>query len=128
MKTLLSLLMLLFGCRPSAEASPYPTGSASHPPNFSALADALYHAEGGAKARVPYGILSVRVRDHAEARRACLRTVERAWRDWRQTPDGEFVDYLCDRYCPRSDDPQGNKNLKRNVRYFLHHPKPVPAT
>ncbi len=31
----------------------------------------------------------------------------------------EFIDFLGDRYCPASVDPQGNENWKRNVRYFF---------
>jgi hypothetical protein len=36
------------------------------------LANAVYLAEGGAKARVPYGILSVSVHSASEARAVCL--------------------------------------------------------
>lgn len=31
---------------------------------------------------------------------------------------GEFIDFLGDRYCPREDDSAGNKNFKRNVKWF----------
>jgi len=36
--------------------------------NAGKIADAIYRAEGGAQARVPYGILAVSVRNAAEAR------------------------------------------------------------
>lgn len=32
---------------------------------------------------------------------------------------GDFIDFLADRYCPASVDPVGNRNFKRNVRYFF---------
>jgi len=30
-----------------------------------------------------------------------------------------FIEYLGDRYCPASCDPEGNRNWKRNVRYWF---------
>ena len=33
---------------------------------------------------------------------------------------GEFIDFLADRYCPASADPQDNKNWKANVKYFYN--------
>ena len=35
----------------------------------------------------------------------------------RDTPV-DFIDFLADRYCPKEDDPQGNKNWKENVRFW----------
>lgn len=32
--------------------------------------------------------------------------------------NGDFIDFLADRYCPIECDPVGNKNWKRNVKYF----------
>lgn len=111
MKTLLIFLLALVGT--GALAGPLPlTAARTHQ-----LADAIYRAEGGARARVPYGILSVPVRDAAEARRVCLNTIRNNHRRWIAAgARGEFIDFLADRYCPPSADPAGNRNWKRNVR------------
>jgi hypothetical protein len=91
------------------------------------LADAIYLAEGGPRAKVPYGILSVNVRDAAEARAVCLRTIAHAWRDWSATRDPRpFFNFLADRYCPPSDS-AGNRHWKHNVNYLYRHPR-VPET
>ena len=39
------------------------------------LANAIFKAEGGYKARYLYGIVSVKYKDEAEARRICLNTI-----------------------------------------------------
>jgi len=39
------------------------------------IADAIHRAEGGPKASVPYGVLSVRVVDAQHAREVCLATI-----------------------------------------------------
>lgn len=84
-------------------------------------ADAIFTAEGGFRARVPYGILSVPVRDAAEARQVCLRTIQRTHNRWLDAGQpGYFVHYLADRYCPPSADPVGNRNWKANVTRILH--------
>lgn len=109
-----ALLLSLSPLTPAGRASQHPTYDAE------AMATAIYFAEGGAKARVPYGVLSVRVKDHAEARAVTLRSLARARRDWIAAGSrGEFVDFFCDRWCPRAADAVGNVNLKRNVRWFL---------
>src|SRR4051812_38546859 len=85
----------------------------------SRIADAIYLAEGGPKARVPYGILSLKVRDKDHARQICLNTIQKNYQRWKlsQTKD-PFLDFLADRYCPPTDS-TGNRNWKRNVRSFL---------
>ena len=84
------------------------------------MADAIYIAEGGEKARKPYGILSVRVDSHAEARRVCVTTIKNNHARWeRAGRPGRFVDFIADRYCPPSADPRGNVNWKRNVQKLM---------
>lgn len=91
-----------------------------HPAYYNRIVDAIYLAEGGPRARVPYGILSVKVRDASHARSICLRTVRNNWRRWEAAGrPGEYLDFLADRYCPRSVDPTGNRNWKRNVRRLI---------
>lgn len=80
------------------------------------IADAIYIAEGGTRARVPYGILSVKVRNVADARRVCLNTIRNNRARWiKAGSPGSFINFLADRYCPPSVDPVGNLNWKRNV-------------
>lgn len=81
------------------------------------IADAIYRVEGGSKARVPYGILSIPVRDEAHARRICLNTIRNNHRRWiKAGRPGAYLDFLADRYCPPSVDPKGNKNWKKNIK------------
>jgi hypothetical protein len=81
------------------------------------IADAIYRVEGGAKAKAPYGILSVKVANAAEARKVCLNTIRNNHTRWiRAGKPGKFLDFLADRYCPKSVDPIGNRNWKKNVR------------
>ena len=80
------------------------------------IADAIYRAEGGAKAKAPYGILSIPVRDAKHARQICLNTIKNNHKRWIAAGrPGSFIDFLADRYCPASVDPVGNRNWKRNV-------------
>lgn len=92
------------------------------------VAHAIYRVEGGARAKVPYGILAlqppatVQTRDQLEAwaRRICLNTIRNNWRRWHAagTP-GEYLDFLADRYCPPGADPVGNRNWKKNIKAIL---------
>jgi len=81
---------------------------------------AIYVAEGGAKAKVPYGILSVKVRDAAHARRVCGATVRNNWVRWEKAgKPGSFIAFLGARYCPPAADPVGHRNWVRNVASLL---------
>lgn len=92
------------------------SASAITPASAERLADAIYKAEGGAKARKPYGILSVPVANEADARRVCLNTIRNNWKRWEDGGrSGTYVSFLADRYCPPSVDKVGNANWKKNV-------------
>jgi hypothetical protein len=81
------------------------------------ICQAIYLAEGGSRAKVPYGILSVKTKD---PKQVCLNTIHNNYLRWQK--DGRpsnFIIFLGDRYCPPSSDPNGNKNWKKNVTYFL---------
>lgn len=87
------------------------------------LANAIYLAEGGLKAKVPYGILSVKVKDEKEARQVCLNTINNNLARWqwaKQNGDKmDFIQFLGDRYCPigAGNDPKNlNSNWVRNVK------------
>jgi len=81
------------------------------------IANAIYRIEGGARAKAPYGILSLKVSSKAMARRICLNTIRNNRARWIAAGrPGSYLDFLADRYCPPSVDPVGNRNWKRNVR------------
>lgn len=89
------------------------------------IADAIYLAEGGAKAKVPYGILSVKVKDEAEARQVCLNSIRnnrKRYADYGHKQYATYLEFLASRYCPigAGNDPKGlNQNWLKNVKYFL---------
>ena len=109
MKAVIAIIMCAMTCR------------AELPIEYIAkLADAIYRAEGGARARKPYGVLSVRVSDHAEARRVCVATIRNTHARWVASgARGTFISALANRYCPPSADPRGNVNWKRNVAAIM---------
>ena len=82
------------------------------------IANAIYHAEGGAKTKHPYGILTKY--NHTSPRQACLNTIAHARKDW--SGKGEFIAFLGSRYCPvgAKNDPRGlNRNWIKNVTKLL---------
>jgi hypothetical protein len=79
------------------------------------IADAIWYSEGGLRAKVPYGILSVPVKDEEEARRICLNTIRNnRVRFNNQNKEKDFIKYLGMRYAPYD-----SKQWSRNVKYFL---------
>lgn len=80
------------------------------------IVNAIYVAEGGSKAKVPFGILSVRVATYAEARRVCENTVRNNWKRYGGSSVQEFITFLGKRYCPPAADPVGHRNWVQNVR------------
>jgi hypothetical protein len=84
-----------------------------------AIADAIYLAEGGKRAKVPYGILSVKVKDEAEARRVCINTIRNHKKRHANHNCGlDFITCLGNRYCPPTAHAL-NKNWVKNVKHFL---------
>ena len=113
----LVLCTVLLADQSPSNASP---SSAGTPEYFNSVVDAIYLAEGGSCAKVPYGILSVKVSSKEEARRVCYNTVKNNWRRWEDAgKPGLYTDFLADRYCPKSADPQGNINWKKNIVRIL---------
>lgn len=90
-------------------------------------ANAIWYAEGGSWTRFPYGIKSVQVFNRAQARQVCINTIQHWWKNWQLAGQpGDFVKYLADTYCPKSDDPEGHENWIKNVHFFYHHPGVTP--
>jgi hypothetical protein len=84
------------------------------------IADAIHQAEGGRKARVPYGVLSVRVQDAEHAREIALASIRANWRRWEAAGrPGPFIPYMARRWVPRAHDPRGHRAWVRNVTILL---------
>jgi hypothetical protein len=84
------------------------------------IANAIYRLEGGAKAKAPYGILSIRVTDKAHARQICLNTIRNSRTRWLKAGrPGDELDFLADRYCPPSADKVGNARWKVNIHKLV---------
>ena len=81
------------------------------------IADAIYRAEGGKKARVLYGILSIKT---TNPKQVCLNTIKNhRLRHKKHSCKLDFIVCLGNRYCPPSVDFIGNRNWIRNVNKFL---------
>ena len=107
MKTIIAIATLMLAA----------TVVSAQPINVERLCNAIYRAEGGSKARVPYGILSVKVKNEADARRICINTIRNNITRWEKAgKPGDYIDFLANRYCPPSADPIGNRNWKKNVK------------
>ena len=53
-------------------------------------------------------------------------TIVKNRRRWQRAGcEGDFIDFLGDRYCPKQADEQGNFNWKKNVRYWFERFKDI---
>ena len=85
-------------------------------PDWDILLASINRAEGGDKAKVPFGILSVPTKGKADARQIALNTAKNNYKRWETAGQpGAYLDFLANRYTPVADDPVGNKNWKSNV-------------
>jgi len=85
------------------------------------IANAIYLAEGGEKAKVPFGILSVECEGYDACRRVCLNTIRnnrKRYADYGYKDYDTFLEFLWHRYCPPEAHPL-NKHWLKNVLYFL---------
>jgi len=88
----------------------------------SAIANAIFKAEGRYKAKFLYGIVSVHYKDETDARRICLNTIRNHKKRHASHNCGlDFISCLGSRYCPiNCDNDLGtNKFWIKNVKYFL---------
>ena len=108
------------------------SGDCLHEIEVDAIVGAIYRVEGAERARVPYGILSIKPTDpkivrnpasyRAWAKRICQNTVRNNGRRWRAAgAPGCFLDFLGDVYCPKISDLTGNRNWKANIHAILKH-------
>lgn len=105
----------------------YPSVHAEHYTDDE-FADAIFEAEGGEKAKYLYGIMSVRYKGEADARRICLNTIRdnrKRYAEYGHKEYPTFLEFLASRYAPTRGKGMTkyakklNKNWLRNVRYFL---------
>lgn len=88
----------------------------------SQIANAIFKAEGGYKAKFLYGIVSVHYSNEAEARRICLNTIRNNHKRFaKQTKYKDYLTFLASRYCPINceNDLGTNKFWLKNVKFFL---------
>lgn len=108
---LLGGLLLISSCTPA------------HAYTDKQIVNAIYKAEGGAKAQYPYGIRSVSCDSKRECARICLRTVQNnRLRYEKSSKDRTFLEFFASRYCPvqaLDDHRKVNQYWLKNVLYFL---------
>lgn len=80
------------------------------------FANAIWNAEGGSKAHVPYGVETVDVgKDAAYARKICLNSIRNNRARWVLAGrPGDFISFMSKRWCPLN-----SVVWARNVRYFM---------
>ena len=109
-----------------ASCDPLPAfgATASHEIEAERVAEAIYRAEGGARAKVAYGVLSVKGRNDQEARQVCLNSIRNSRKRWeRAGHPGDWLAYFQKRWAPinaGNDSRNLNQNWLRNVRAILH--------
>jgi hypothetical protein len=100
----------------------YPTYAENYSNNE--YVNAIYKAEGGEKAKKPYGILSVPCNTKAECRQICYNTVrnnKRRYKEYGHKQYDTYLEFLASRYAPVNceNDNGTNKYWIKNVKYFL---------
>lgn len=94
------------------------------------ICQAIYFAEGGAKACQPYGIKGVHCGTRSNCERRCKKIVKRVRNRIKNTKDAGFNEYLQalqSVYCPSGSgaESKGCDNWQANVRYFLSNPRKI---
>lgn len=83
------------------------------------IVNAIYKAEGGAKAQYAYGIRSIPYGTIADARRYCFNSVRNGRARWiKAGKPFDLVVYIGLRYCPPVAH-KLNSNWVSNVKWFL---------
>lgn len=110
-KKVATVLLILFSCGTAFADIPVP-----------AIVDAIYQAEGGDRAKKPFGILSVPCDSYSECRQICENTVRNNYRRWQASDQSvTYLEFLANRYCPvgAENDNGTNKYWLKNVRSIL---------
>jgi len=110
--------MILICCLPGSVTVKAEPLKALPSSEVSRIVDAIYLAEGGAKAK--YGIKSVPCTTLSTCRKICENTVRNNYRRWQASGMKKpFLVFLRDRYAPLEAHPL-NANWLRNVEFFLN--------
>ncbi len=94
-------------------------------PSDEEIADAIYLAEGGARAKAPFGILSVKCEGYDDCRKICLNTIRnnrKRYAEYGYKQYKTFLEFLWHRYAPPEIHPL-NRFWLKNVVYFLERNK-----
>lgn len=120
-----AITAFMVGCDPAYASEPMTrTELDAHMDNYyNQVVDAIYLAEGGAKTRHPFGILSVKCDGYDECREVCYRTVRNNYHRWiKAGRNGDYLQFLANRYCPvgADNDPKGlNRHWYGNVTRLI---------
>lgn len=97
-------------------------------PSDEQIVNAIYKAEGGSKAKYPYGIRSVRCETTSECKKICLNTVKnnrKRFAIYGHKEFSNFIEFLGSRYCPTKGrglskaEVRLNRYWIKNVKHFL---------
>lgn len=89
-------------------------------PDYDRLADAIYKAEGGKKASVPYGIMfkGCDWKNEAYCRKICINTLRNNYKRFLNSDQSiPYLEFLRNRYAPLSHHSL-NQNWLKNVQFF----------
>lgn len=119
-KLILALPMLLISCQPAFGLDTSASGTTAKI-DVDRLAEAIYKAEGGARAKKPYGILSVPCEGKEHCGRICRNTIRNNLKRWAKSGSKmPYIEFLGARYAPigADNDNGSNRHWVRNVSKF----------
>ena len=86
--------------------------------NIERMTMAIYFAEGGHRAKKPFGVLSVDCKGTKGCKSVCRNSVRRNIIRWQKAGrPSDFISFMQKRYAPLSDSPL-NANWTRLVKHF----------
>jgi hypothetical protein len=88
------------------------------PEKIEKLVDAIYIAEGGHNASVPFGIKSIKCYSYEDCRQICRNTVFNNYQRWKKDKKDSYLVFLWNRYAPPKVHPL-NQHWLKNVRSNL---------
>lgn len=88
-------------------------------PHLIPVVFAIRKAENG-RPELAFGIMNPEADTYSKQAGWAVCTVQKNYDRWLKNNQGkEFIDFLGDRYCPASVDPEGNENWKHNVIFWV---------
>lgn len=118
-RLIFSIPLFLISCQPAFALDKTANALNGAKIDVPKLMEAIYIAEGGKKAKKPYGILSIPCEGKAHCGRICLNTIRNNLKRWDKAGRKEpYLEFLARRYAPQGvkNDPNGlNRNWLKNV-------------